>query len=86
MMNSEFHGPMNIGSAQMISINQLANMIAEIAGKKIAIKNVPGPLGVRGRTSDNALISEKLAWAPSRPLQDGLSKTYAWIEDQLKRS
>ncbi|MBT5559532.1 MAG: NAD-dependent epimerase/dehydratase family protein [Proteobacteria bacterium] len=86
LMASGFHGPMNIGSDQMVSINQLASMIAKVAGKNIKIKNIPGPLGVRGRTSDNALIADKLGWAPTLPLEDGLTITYTWIENQLKQN
>jgi GDP-D-mannose 3',5'-epimerase len=70
----------------MVTIDQLAYMVMEIAGKKLAIKHIPGPLGVRGRNSDNRLIREKLGWAPSRPLREGLEKTYQWIEAQVKSS
>ncbi|RAJ94594.1 nucleoside-diphosphate-sugar epimerase [Larkinella arboricola] len=79
LVNSEFVGPVNIGSEEMLSINDLVKMVAEIAGKKISIKHIPGPLGVRGRNSDNALIRERLDWAPSKPLAEGLKKTYKWI-------
>ena len=84
LMNSDFLGPVNIGSDEMISINNLAKMIMEIAGKNLKIKHVPGPLGVRGRNSDNTLIKEKLGWAPSKPLREGIEKTYHWIEEVLK--
>jgi nucleoside-diphosphate-sugar epimerase len=67
----------------MVTINQLAQMAMEIAGKKIAIEHIPGPLGVRGRRSDNKLILERLGWAPSRPLRSGMEVTYAWIEEQV---
>ena len=77
-------GPLNIGSDEMVSINQLAKMIGEIAGKNLTIKHIPGPLGVRGRNSDNALIKEKLNWAPSKPLREGIEKTYKWIEQVMK--
>jgi len=80
LMKSDFTGPVNIGSEEMVSINQLAEMIMDIAGKKQTIKHVPGPLGVRGRNSDNRLIEEKLGWKPSAPLAEGLKKTYRWIE------
>jgi len=86
LMESNFTGPVNIGSEEMVTIDQLAYMVMEIAGKKLAIKHIPGPLGVRGRNSDNRLIREKLGWAPSRPLREGLEKTYAWIEAQVKSS
>lgn len=84
LMDSEFLGPVNIGSDEMISINGLAELAMEIAGKKLSIKHIDGPLGVRGRNSDNALIKEKLNWAPSRPLRDGIQVTYNWILDQIK--
>ncbi|RFM26650.1 NAD-dependent epimerase/dehydratase family protein [Deminuibacter soli] len=84
LMQSDFEGPVNIGSEEMVSVNQLAHMIAAIAGKEIHIHNIPGPEGVRGRRSDNKLIYEKLKWAPSVPLKDGLAKTYAWINAQVK--
>ena len=67
---------------RMVSINQLAQLVMDIAGKKLTINNIPGPLGVRGRNSDNQLIAEKLSWSPSRPLLEGLEKTYHWIEQQ----
>jgi nucleoside-diphosphate-sugar epimerase len=85
LVDSDFSGPVNIGSEEMVSINQLAELIMEIAGKKLTIHNIPGPLGVRGRNSDNHLIREKLGWAPSRPLVEGLAKTYAWIAAQIER-
>lgn len=80
LMQSDWAGPVNIGSDEMISINNLARMAMDIAGKNINIKNVPGPLGVMGRTSENSLIQEKLNWRPSRPLREGLEKLYSWIE------
>jgi nucleoside-diphosphate-sugar epimerase len=83
LMQSEFTGPVNIGSEEMVTINQLAEMAMDIAGKKLTIKHVDGPLGVRGRNSDNKLIKEKLDWSPSQPLRAGLEKTYAWITKQL---
>ena len=83
LMDSEFTGPVNIGSEEMVTINRLAEMIMEIAGKKLRIRHVPGPLGVRGRNSDNKLIRERLRWAPEKPLKDGLEKTYKWIEAQV---
>jgi nucleoside-diphosphate-sugar epimerase len=67
----------------MVSINQLAEMVMQIAGKKLSIKHISGPLGVRGRNSDNRLIAEKLGWKPSRPLREGLEKTYRWIQEQV---
>ena len=84
LMGSDFMGPVNIGSDEMVSINQLAEMAMDIAGKKQSIKHIPGPLGVRGRNSDNTLIKKKLGWAPSESLYDGLQKTYVWIVDQVE--
>jgi nucleoside-diphosphate-sugar epimerase len=84
LMESDFAGPVNIGSEEMVTINGLAKMVMDIAGKKLTIRNVPGPLGVRGRNSDNRLIKEKLGWAPSERLRDGLAKTYPWILEQVK--
>ena len=86
LMESGFEGPVNIGSDEMVTINGLAEAIMSIAGKNLAIRHVPGPLGVRGRNSDNGFIHEKLGWAPSRPLREGLEKTYAWIEKQVFQS
>ena len=84
LMRSDFTGPVNIGSEEMVTINQLAEMIMEIAGVKLRIKHVPGPQGVRGRNSDNRLIYEKLGWKPLVSLRKGLEITYAWIEEQVK--
>jgi len=84
LTESDFTGPVNIGSEEMVSINRLAEMIMEIAGKKVSIRHIPGPLGVRGRNSDNHLIRERLGWAPSRPLAEGLQKTYSWIAQQVE--
>lgn len=85
LMESDFSGPVNIGSDEMVAINKLAEMIMQIAGKKITVKHIPGPLGVRGRNSDNNFIKQKLGWAPSMPLRNGLEKTYLWIEKQLRK-
>ncbi|MFA9392683.1 MAG: NAD-dependent epimerase/dehydratase family protein [Prolixibacteraceae bacterium] len=84
MSQNDFIGPVNIGSDEMVSINQLAHMAMEIAGKNMSIKHIPGPLGVKGRNSDNKLIKEKLGWAPNYPLMDGMIKTYQWINEQVK--
>ena len=86
LMDSDFTGPVNIGSEEMVTINQLAEMIMDIAGKKLSIKHISGPLGVRGRNSDNRLIFEKLNWKPSRPLKAGLEITYGWIERMVKET
>lgn len=84
LIRSSYPGPVNIGSEEMVTINQLVDIVAEIAGKRVIKKHIPGPLGVRGRNSDNRLISEKLQWAPSLPLRVGLEVTYAWIEAQVR--
>jgi nucleoside-diphosphate-sugar epimerase len=84
LMRSDWTGPVNIGSDEMVTINRLAEMIMEIAGKKLSLKHISGPLGVRGRNSDNRLIEQRLGWRPSQPLFEGLKKTYAWIEEQVK--
>jgi GDP-D-mannose 3',5'-epimerase len=85
LMESDFSGPVNIGSEEMISINDFAKLIAEISGKNILIKNITGPEGVRGRNSDNAMIQEKLGWAPSHTLREGITKTYHWIAEQAAK-
>jgi nucleoside-diphosphate-sugar epimerase len=86
LMESSFNGPVNIGSEEMVTINRLAELIMEIAGKQLRIRHIPGPLGVRGRNSDNHLIAEKLNWKPSRSLREGLEKTYDWISVQVEQS
>lgn len=83
LMESDFIGPVNIGSDEMVTINKLVDIVAETGGKTIVKKHIPGPLGVRGRNSDNKLIREKLGWAPSQPLKDGIAKTYTWINQQV---
>jgi GDP-D-mannose 3', 5'-epimerase len=85
LTRSEHEGPFNIGSEEMVTINQLASLVMDIAGKKLEIEHIPGPLGVRGRNSDNKLIKSTLGWAPSQSLKAGLEKTYAWIEQQVAR-
>jgi nucleoside-diphosphate-sugar epimerase len=82
-MESKFQGPVNIGSEEMVTIKQLAEMTMRIAGKKLRIRHIEGPLGVRGRNSDNSLIAKELGWAPSKPLEAGLKKTYDWINAQV---
>ncbi|MFC2158568.1 NAD-dependent epimerase/dehydratase family protein, partial [Acidobacteriota bacterium] len=86
LVDSDFLGPVNIGSEEMVSINQLADMVMEIAGKNLTIKHIPGPLGVRGRNSDNALFREKIGWEVSQPLREGLKKTFPWIKEQVEKS
>lgn len=85
LTRSDWTGPVNIGSGEMVTINQLAETIMEIAGKKLDIKHVSGPLGVRGRNSDNTLIKIKMGWEPSWPLRKGLELTYKWIDEQVKK-
>lgn len=97
LMDSNFLGPVNIGSEEMVSINQLASMAIDISGKSINIKNIAGeeffkkygfqcPTGVRGRNSDNRLYNEKIGWKVSEPLFDGMAKTYKWIESRVKNA
>ncbi len=81
LMQSNFVGPVNIGSDEMVTINALAELAMDVADKKLSIRHIEGPLGVRGRNSDNQLISEKLGWKPTQPLRDGIASTYSWIED-----
>lgn len=83
LTRSDWTGPVNIGSEEMVSINHLANIVMEIAGKQLTLKHIPGPTGVRGRNSDNRLIQKKLGWRPSQPLVAGLQQSYQWIEQQL---
>ena len=82
LMNSDFIGPVNIGSEEMVSINQLVDIAAKVAGKKVEKNHIPGPLGVRGRNSNNDLIREKLNWDYSQTLEEGIAKTYKWIRTQ----
>ncbi|MFN8285106.1 MAG: NAD-dependent epimerase/dehydratase family protein [Chitinophagales bacterium] len=84
LMEGNWEGPVNIGSEEMVSINELAQMVIHISGKSLSVNNIPGPVGVRGRNSDNALIRQKLGWAPEYALQKGLELTYAWIAEQVK--
>ena len=86
LMKSDFAEPLNLGQDRMVSINQLADIIAMAAGVIITKKHVDGPQGVRGRNSDNSKLREALNWQPEIPLEDGLAKTYQWIEDQVRES
>ncbi len=86
LMESKFAGPVNIGSDELISINNLAKMAMQIAGKNVELNHIPGPLGVRGRCSDNTLIQEKLGWRPSSKLIDGMTVTYKWIAAQVEKA
>ena len=85
LMESEETGPFNIGSEEMVSINELVDIVSKIADKKISIKHIDGPLGVRGRNSDNKLIQEKLGWSYSMTLSEGMKITYDWIFEQLNK-
>ena len=82
-MESDFTGPINIGSEEMVSINELVHTVAEVAKKTIVSKHIDGPLGVRGRNSNNDLIRKKLGWDFEMTLRDGIEKTYIWIEEKL---
>lgn len=84
LTRSDWEGPVNIGSDEMVTINELANIIMRIADKKVAIKHIDGPTGVRGRNSDNTLYLEKLGWRVSQSLEDGLKITYPWIKHQVE--
>lgn len=86
LMDSNFIGPVNIGSEEMVTINELGELVIKIAGKNLSIRNIPGPTGVRGRNSDNKLIREKLGWSPTEPLYKGISETYRWISKQVKQN
>ncbi len=83
LTRSDFLGPVNIGSDEMVTINGMIDMIADIAGKKITRHHIEGPLGVRGRNSDNRMIHDKLGWRPTQPLSEGMRATYAWIKEQI---
>lgn len=83
LVDSDFEGPVNIGSEEMISINNLAKLIIDTSGKNITLKNIEGPTGVRGRNSDNALYKAKIGWEPTALLKEGIAKTYAWIAEQV---
>lgn len=85
LMRSEYVSPLNLGSDRMVTINELAYMIAEIAGIEITIKHIPGPMGVRGRNSDNTRLRQVLNWEPQLTLEEGLKRTYSWIEPQVAK-
>lgn len=85
LMESDFSGPVNLGSSEMVSINAMIGMLSDISGKPFAINHIPGPEGVRARNSDNTLIQQKLGWKPSGKLRDGLEVTYRWIEGQVAK-
>ena len=83
LMQSDFMGPVNIGSCEMVTINQLVDLACAIGEKTLIKKHISGPMGVRGRNSDNNLIEEKLGWQPTYALSLGLQKTYDWIEEKV---
>lgn len=85
LMQSDFTGPVNIGSDEMVTINKLVAIAKEVSNKEFGVNHIPGPLGVRGRNSDNKLIQEKLGWSPNYPLKNGIAQTYVWINEQLKK-
>jgi nucleoside-diphosphate-sugar epimerase len=85
LMESDFIGPVNIGSEEMVTINELVRITAEVAGKEIKVTHIDGPTGVRGRNSDNTLIRAKLGWDYKQPLKDGINKTYEWILNELSK-
>jgi len=86
LMESKISGPVNIGSDELISINNLAKMAMKIANKELSIRHIDGPLGVRGRSSENSYIKEVLGWRPTTLLVDGMKETYAWIAEQVEKS
>ena len=86
LLKSNFEGPLNIGSEEMVTINQLAKIAIDLSGKNLSLKHIEGPLGVRGRNSDNTLIREKLNWEPSQSLLEGMTKTYFWINEQVNNN
>ena len=86
MMDSDFMGPVNIGSEEMVTINQLVDTAAKVSGKEVRKMHIDGPLGVRGRNSNNDLIRENLGWDYSQTLEEGIRKTYTWISEQIENS
>ena len=84
MAHDSFHGPVNIGSDYMISINELVDIISKIAGKTLIKRHIPGPQGVRGRNSNNEVIERELGWRPPQDLVKGLTATYTWIKQQIE--
>jgi nucleoside-diphosphate-sugar epimerase len=85
LMDSDFMGPVNIGSEEMVSINQLVDTAAKVAGKEVQkLHKLDAPLGVRGRNSNNDLVREKLGWDYSQTLEEGIRRTYNWIQEQIK--
>jgi GDP-D-mannose 3', 5'-epimerase len=84
LMRSDFREPLNLGQDRMVTINQLADIVGDVAGIKVAKKHIDGPMGVRGRNSDNTLLKKVLNWEPAISLEDGLARTYSWIEEQIR--
>ena len=84
LMRSDWPEPLNLGQDRMITINQLADMVAEVAGVRVEKVHIPGPQGVRGRNSDNTRLRQVLNWEPQISLEDGLARTYSWIEQQVR--
>jgi GDP-D-mannose 3',5'-epimerase len=85
LMASGYHDPLNLGQDRLVTINQLADIVSAIAGVKLAKRHIDGPQGVRGRNSDNTRLRQVLGWEPRVSLEDGLARTYAWIEEQVRR-
>lgn len=85
LMHTNYHEPLNLGQDRMVTINQLVDLVAQVAGVKIEKKHIPGPQGVRGRNSDNTRLREVLGWEPQVSLEEGLFRTYAWIEEQVSK-
>ena len=83
-MDSDFREPLNLGQDRMVTINQLADLVAAVAGVRIVKRHIAGPMGVRGRNSDNTLLRQVLNWEPVVSLEEGLAKTYPWIEAQAR--
>jgi nucleoside-diphosphate-sugar epimerase len=86
LMRSDYPAPLNLGQDRLVSINQLVDIIAEIAGIRIVKKHIPGPQGVRGRNSDNTRLRQVLGWEPEVCLEEGLARTYPWIEGQVEKT
>jgi nucleoside-diphosphate-sugar epimerase len=84
LMRSDYAAPLNLGQDRLVSINQLADMVAAAAGTRVEKRHVPGPQGVRGRNSDNSRLREVLGWEPSISLEEGIARTYAWVEQQVR--
>lgn len=84
LIHSDYHEPLNLGQDRMVTINQLVDIVADIAGIEVEKKHIPGPQGVRGRNSDNTRLAEVLRWVPEISLEEGLRRTYAWIEEEVK--